>query len=71
MRTKLPQKQFHILSGFLSGGFGPGGTASGKKPHTTGVEIVDAAGDLNFTRALQVAQDWAQLADAFHREPDP
>ena len=30
-----------------------------EKPHSTGVEIVDAAGDLNFARALQVAQDRA------------
>jgi hypothetical protein len=31
----------------------------GKKPHSSGVDIVDAAGDLDFARALQVAQDWA------------
>ena len=30
-----------------------------KKPHSSGAEIVDAPGDLDFARALQIAQNRA------------
>src|SRR5881394_2584711 len=38
--------------------------------HATGLEIVNATGDLNFPRALQIAQDRAEFANARHRQPD-
>src|SRR6185369_3246545 len=41
-----------------------------KQLHPTGLEIVNATGDLNFARALEIAQDRAEFANARHRQPD-
>ena len=37
-------------------------------PHAAGLEIVDAADELDFTCALQVAQQRTELADARQRQ---